>query len=98
MTTGYSPIRFSVMETAEYQDYCDATDKDPQTLARLYALNAQYAAGAIDYFFTSPVFKGSALARTQVGTIFSACVNATDLDSQIDSIFLTAYNNTIEGM
>ena len=95
-TTGYSPVRYSVMETADYQDYADASDKDDETLGRLTALNAQYATSVLDYLFTSPVFKGSSEARNQVGTIFAACVAAgNNLDSQIDSIFQTAYDNTV---
>ena len=95
LTTGYSPIRYSVMETKEYMDYIDVSGQDPKTLDRLYALNASYAAKAAKNFFTSPVFKGSSEARNQVGTIYAACVAAgADLDAQIDSIFETAVNNT----
>ena len=95
LTTGYSPIRYSVMETKQFQDYADASGQDPKTIDRLYALNASYAAKAAKYFFTSPVFKGSSEARNQVGTIYAACVAAgADLDAQINSIFETAVNNT----
>ena len=95
LTTGYSPIRYSVMETKDYQEYADASSKDPTTIDRLYALNATYAGNAAEFFFTSPVFKGSSEARNQVGTIYAACVTAGDnLDAQIDSIFSTAVNNT----
>ena len=95
LATGYSPIRLSVMETKDYLDYADATDKDDKTIDRLFALNATYAVSATEYFFTSPVFKGSSEARNQVGTIYAACVTAGDnLDSQIDGIFTTAENNT----
>ena len=95
LTTGYSPIRYSVRETAEFMRYADASRQDPKTIDRLYALNASYAAKAAQYFITSPVFKGSSEARNQVGTIYAACVAAgADLDAQIDSIFETAVNNT----
>ena len=95
LATGYSPIRYSVMETKDYLEYSDASTKDPQTLDRLYALNAQYAGNAAEFFFTSPVFKGSSEARNQVGTIYAACVAAGDeLDSKINGIFETAVNNT----
>ena len=95
LATGYSPIRYSVRETADFMKYADASRQDPKTIDRLYALNASYAAKAAQYFFTSPVFKGSSEARNQVGTIYAACVAAgADLDAQIDSIFETAVNNT----
>ena len=95
LTTGYSPIRYSVMETKQYLDYANAEAHDPKTLDRLYALNASYAAKAAQYFFTSPVFKGSSEARNQVATIYAACVAAGDnLNTEIDSIFATAVANT----
>ena len=94
LTTGYSPIRYSVMETKEYMDYANAEGQDPKTLDRLYALNASYAAKAAQYFFTSPVFKGSSEARNQVGTIYAACVASENLDADIDGIFSTAVANT----
>ncbi len=94
MTTGYSPIRYSVMETDEFLNYADASSQDPKTLDRLYALNASYAAKAARYFFTSPVFKGSSEARNQVGTIYAACVASENLDADIDGIFKTAVDNT----
>ena len=94
LTTGYSPIRYSVMETKQYLDYANAEGQDPKTLDRLYALNASYAAKAAQYFFTSPVFKGSSEARNQVGTIYAACVASENLDADIDTIFSTAVANT----
>ena len=95
VNTGYSPVRYSVLETKDYQAYIDVSKQDPKTLERLTALNANYASGSLDYLFTSPVFKGSSEARNQVGTIFAACVAAGDnLASTIDSIFSTAVDNT----
>ena len=94
LTTGYSPIRYSVRETKDFLAYSDASKQDPKTLDRLYALNASYAAKAAQYFFTSPVFKGSSEARNQVGTIYAACVASTNLDADIDTIFATAVSNT----
>ena len=95
MTTGYSPVRYSVMETEEYANYADWESKPERTLDRLTALNANYASSVGDYQFTSAVFKGSSEARVQVGTIFAACVAAgANLDAQIDGIFQTAVDNT----
>ena len=94
LASGYSPIRYSVMETEDYMEYSDYESKDEHTLDRLTALNAVYAASVGDYQFSSPVFKGSAEARIQVGTIFAACVASTNLDADIDGIFKTAVDNT----
>lgn len=93
INSGYSPIRYSVLETEDYAKYADTNQPD-QTLDRLCAYNAQYAATVGDYLFTSPVFKGSSEARNQVGTIFAACAAAADLDAEIDGIFQTAEDNT----
>ena len=94
-TTGYSPIRYSVLETADYQKYIDSSNKEDKSLARLEALNAEYASSVLDYLFTSPVFKGSSQARVEVGKIYAACVTAgSSLSSQIDTIFSTAVDNT----
>ena len=95
LASGYSPIRYSVMETEDYMAYADYASKDEHTLDRLTALNATYAAGVGDRMFSSPVFKGSDEARVQVGTIFAACVAAgANLNAQIDEIFATAVANT----
>ena len=95
LASGYSPVRLSVKEQKDFLDYADSSKKDPKTLDRLNALNAKYAGEAAEYFFTSPVFKGSSEARNQVGKIYAACVAAGDqLDQQIDSIFKTAADNT----
>ena len=99
LASGYSPVRYSVMETKDYQDYSDYESKDEHTLDRLTALNAAYAAEVGDYQFSSPVFKGSSEARVQVGTILAACVTAgANLDAEIDGIFQTAVDNTRQKM
>lgn len=99
LTTGYSPIRYSVLETEDYMEFADFESKEEHTIDRLNALNANYAANVGDYQFTSPVFKGSSEARKQVGTIYAACVAAgSNLDAQIDGIFATAVNNTRQKM
>ena len=94
VNTGYSPVRYSVMESAEYLAYSDDSDKEDKSLERLYALNAKYASSVSNYLFTSAVFKGSSEARKQVGGIFNACVVADNLDASIDKIFADAISNT----
>jgi multiple sugar transport system substrate-binding protein len=95
LASGYSPVRYSVLETEDYGEYANWEVKEEHTLDRLTALNANYATSVGDYQFTSAVFKGSSEARIQVGTIFAACVNAgANLDAQINNIFKTAVDNT----
>ena len=96
LATGYVPIRYSAIESKDYMEYADVESKDPKTMDRLTALNAVYAASVGGSTFTSPVFKGSSTARTEVGKIFAACaVEATLTDERINQIFQTAYDNTL---
>ena len=49
----------------------------------------------MSYLFTSPVFKGSSEARTQVAGIVTQAVGAADLtDAKLNELFTTAANNT----
>ena len=49
-----------------------------------------------DYQFSSPVFKGSSEARTQVGGLVTAAVGHAALTDEIlDGLFNTAYESTI---
>lgn len=71
INTGYAPIRESVKAMPDYLNYVSIQDKPTKTLDRLTALNAKYSGDTIDYLFSSPVFSGSAKARTSVSGIFA---------------------------
>ena len=94
-TTGYTPIRRSVTETADYQKYMDESLSELKTASRLTARNAKYAASVGDYLFSSPVFLGSSKARTAVGALAGACIKDDNIDANIDKLFNEAYNNAI---
>lgn len=94
--TGYSPIRESVATSDEYLEYCDETQyKNVKTLDHLKALNAQYAVSVSEELFSSPVFKGSSAARTNVGGLMTKCLTSADLLSELDKLFSDAYEATI---
>ena len=92
--TGYSPIRQSVYESDDYLAFSDPTIWGSKTADRLKAFNAMYIDSTIDYLFSSPVFKGSSEARTQVGGLTTKAISSTKLEEEIDKLFSDAYNNT----
>lgn len=98
-TTGYSPIRESVMQSDEYLAYSSTSGKTVSTLDMLTARNAAYATSVTDYLFSSPVFVGSANARDAVAGLVADCIgnkgNGLIDDTQINTYFANAYNNAI---
>ena len=92
-TTGYSPIRKSVAESDDFLDFSDPDNFSAKTSDRLKAINAAYQESTMDYLFTSPVFKGSSEARTQVGGLATKAIGSADLEKEIDKLFSDAYNN-----
>lgn len=92
-TVGYLPVRTSSLETETYMDYASTTGKTARSLELLTAKNAQYSTAASNNVFTSPVFKGSSTARTQVGAVMSSVLNDDDLtDAELDKLFSDAVN------
>ena len=101
INTGYSPIRYSAYETEEWAEYCDtdaiAAEYGAKTLEHLQAVSANYVSTVTNDFFSSPVFKGSAEAREQVGSLIGAIMNLSEAectDDKINALFETAVNNT----
>ncbi len=96
--TGYTPIRYSVYESAEWADYCDETQYETLDFERLQAATAAYVSTlSTDEYFTSPVFWGSSAARGQAGSLTGNILNLTKeeaTDEKIADLFNTAYNNT----
>jgi len=97
-TTGYSPIRENVATSDDYLYYCNDERFDEKTADHLKALNAQYVIEYTSTFFSSPVFKGSSAARTNVGGLMTKCMVDENLEANINQYFLDAYNNTIMKM
>ncbi len=105
VNTGYLPIRYSVAESKRYQDVIkEGLDEDVHSLGHLQALASQYIGNSTyvgDALFASPVFKGSAEARTQVGSLVTTILGLETskcTDEAIDAAFQTAYDNTLKQM
>ena len=98
METGYAPIRYSVLEDPDYIDFIDLDGKDIRSEDGIKAAVAQYMGTIGNDMYSSPVFKGSSEARTQVGGLLSSCLLSTNLDAEIDSLFETAKENVLKAM
>ena len=99
--TGYSPLRYSTYETSEYSEYMDPSGKEKMSLEKLTAEVASYNASVANDLYISPVFKGSATARTQVGSIVTQVMKtkkAELTDEKLDSIFQSAIDETLKKM
>ena len=98
-TTGYSPIMQSVSESDDFLVFCDETRFEDKTSDHLKALNAQYVSEYVDVLFASPVFKGSATARSEVGGLATKAIGAASLtDDELNKLFQDAYEHTIMKM
>ena len=93
--SGYSPIRYSVAESAEYLTYKDEEQHDLNSLDRLTARNATYVDSVFASLFSSPVFYGSSKARDAVKGLMADCLRAEDINASVDDLFDAAYNNAI---
>ena len=95
LNTGYAPIRLSVTDTDEYLDYANERKHDLNTVDRLTARNATYVGTVLDNLYSSPVFYGSSKARNAVKGLLADCLRSKNINSEIDGLFTTAYNNAI---
>lgn len=97
LDTGYSPVRFSAMESDDYLDICNEQDKEKYSLDMVKARTFTYVADpkVAGSLFTSPVFKGSDSARKQVGSIITTLLkkdSASFNDAVVDEEFAKAEN------
>lgn len=95
LNTGYAPVRLSVAETEEYLEYANENKYELNTVNRLTARNATYVGTVLDSLFSSPVFYGSSKARNAVKGLLADCLRSTNINGEIDTLFQTAYNNSI---
>ncbi len=87
LDTNYSPIRYSNMESSEYLNASSEEGEEKYSLEMLQARVFSYVAEneVSNALFTSPVFKGSDVARTQVGSIITTLLK-TDADKFNDEL------------
>ena len=96
---GYLPVRATAYTSEAYSDYCSTEGKDARSTELLTALNAIYSSSTVESVFTTPPFKGSSAARTQVNSLMAnllkdATENKTIDDAYLDAAFDLAINNT----
>ncbi len=100
LDTDYAPIRYSAMESNEYLDASSETDTELYSLDRLKARVRTYVASSdvSSSLYTSPVFKGSDAARTQVGSLVTTLFK-TDAEKFTDELVNTEFakaENTVK--
>lgn len=99
----YSPIRYSVMNSAEYLAAIDpenAGSVDSEAYLRATANAVIAEEDFANALYTTPVFKGSAEARTYFGGVVSQAVGGvmkgnTVTREQINTWLQEAWNNTV---
>ena len=100
---GYLPVRASAYTSEAYSDYCSTEGKDARSTELLTALNAIYSSSTVESVFTTPPFKGSSSARTEVNSLMVNILKdakdgkAID-DAYLDEAFALAINNTKKEM
>jgi len=100
---GYLPVRASAYTSEAYSDYCSTEGKDARSTELLTALNAVYSSSTVDKVFTTPPFKGSSSARTEVNSLMvnvlkDAADGKTIDDNYLKEKFDLAVNNTLKDM
>ena len=100
---GYLPVRASAYTSEAYSDYCSTEGKDARSTELLTALNAIYSSSTVESVFTTPPFKGSSAARTEVNSLMvNLLKDATDGktidDAYLNAAFDLAINNTLKEM
>lgn len=90
MASGYIPVRESSIETAAYKTFlakADGTNNNDN----IKALAAKIAMDQADFYYTSVSFDGSSLARSEVETLITQSLTATD--KTIADLFADAISN-----
>ena len=100
LDTGYSPIRYSNMESNDYLDVASEEGKELYSLDMVKARVFQYVADekVASSFYTTPVFKGSDAARTVCGSLVTTLL-MKDKGTLTDEIVNTEFDkaeNTIK--
>ena len=88
MASGYVPVIQSVSENPVYANFIAKADGGDHVAA----LSAKVCLEQVDYYYTSPAFNGSSVARDQVGSLLQKVLvsTETDIDRLIDQAFKDA--------
>ena len=83
-------------ESDDFLDFSDPSEKAEHSIDRLKAYNAGYQSKVSNYFFSSPVFKGSSDTRVYVGSLVTDVFNKETLtDEELNTLFQTAYDKSV---
>lgn len=74
MTSGYVPVLKSVASNPVYKEFVSKADGGNY----ISALSAKVCLDQLDSYYTSPAFDGSSTARSQVQSMFAACLSGDD--------------------
>jgi len=88
--SGYMPVLESAQDDPAYSQWLAKANGAEFLTAYVVKAGLDQA----DYYFTSPAFNGSSVARSQVGALLSKCMseNTNDVDAFIDEAFKAAYD------
>ena len=88
--SGYMPVLESAQNDPAYSQWLAKANGAEFLTAYVVKAGLDQA----DYYFTSPAFNGSSVARAQVGALLSKCMseNTDDVDAFIDQAFKDAYD------
>lgn len=80
MSSGYNPSRESSFEITEYKQFLEKSS--------IIAKTALVGKAQTDYYYTSPAFKGSSMARDQVGSalVYAATSQKSAADALADAM------------
>lgn len=101
LQTGYSPVRYSVYDTAEYNSFRQGLDSKGVPLygeSLMKSLAANAAAQQSDFLFYDQAFIGSSKARSEVEAAFESVIlgslEGTTKEDLIDNALALAKENT----
>ena len=88
--SGYMPVLESAQDDPAYSQWLAKANGAEFLTAYVVKAGLEQA----DYYFTSPAFNGSSVAREQVGALLSKCMSekTDDVDAFIDQAFQDAYD------
>ncbi|OPZ34901.1 MAG: sn-glycerol-3-phosphate-binding periplasmic protein UgpB precursor [Tenericutes bacterium ADurb.BinA155] len=90
ISTGYQPVRTSSFESATYQKFINATGSSRTVFNDVASVTATMN----NSYFNSPVFVGSAKARTEVGSMLASILLGS---KTVDKAFTDAMTNCLVG-
>ena len=89
INTGYLGIRHSAYSSSEYLAALNSKGTN-DLYAKAVSANLKKIAEVSSNTFNTAVFKGSSNARTNVGMLLIDCLKSTDLENEINDLFLKA--------